>query len=132
MHGNFYTYLTEYTGVQYLMTLKCNKGHIFDQSPRVHLRGAGCPICGIESARKARSKTHEQFLKEARDIHGNSYKYLTKYENQKTKIKLQCVACGNIFHQTPGAHLRGQGCPPCGKKQGALKRYNNKRITYDR
>lgn len=62
-------------------------------------------------------KSKEQFIKEAKKIHGNEYDYsLVEYKNNRTKIKIICKKCGNIFEQTPSNHLHKnhpQGCPKC-------------------
>lgn len=69
--------------------------------------------------------TTEQFIEKAMLIHNNFYMYnLTCYINNSTKIVVTCPIHGN-FHQTPGNHLMGHGCPNCrNEKLGKLKRSN--------
>ena len=56
-------------------------------------------------------KTTEQFIKEAKLIHGDEYDYsLVEYINNSTKVKIKCNSCGNIFEQRPHDHLKGCGC----------------------
>lgn len=54
------------------------------------------------------------FIEKAKLKHGNKYNYLeAKYVNSKTKIKIKCNTCNNIFEQIPSSHLSGSGCLPC-------------------
>jgi len=58
--------------------------------------------------------TQEQYILEARQIHGNRYDYsLLIYENSRTKVKIICHQHG-IFEQQAASHLFGCGCPNCG------------------
>jgi hypothetical protein len=65
------------------------------------------------------TKTHEQFVKEAIDIHGDAYTYIEKYTRSNIKIKISCKTHG-VFEQLPAAHLSGRGCKLC-----FLKRHTN-------
>lgn len=59
-------------------------------------------------------KTTEQFIEEAKKIHGNEYDYSkVDYINNRTKLCIICTKHGE-FWQSPRQHLRGQGCPKCG------------------
>ena len=65
----------------------------------------------------SKRKTTEQFIQEARAVHGDKYDYSNvEYKNSKTKIKIICKEHGE-FWQTPGSHLYGRGCPKCGDKR---------------
>lgn len=58
----------------------------------------------------------ERFLDKAYAVHGDKYDYSkVEYINASTKICIICPEHGE-FWQTPMAHLRGHGCPKCGKK----------------
>jgi len=55
-------------------------------------------------------KTTEQFIKEAKLIHGDKYDYSeTEYKNNKTKVKVFCKRCNEYFEQRPDAHLKSYG-----------------------
>ena len=41
-------------------------------------------------------------------------------KNAKTKVEIICKRCNNVFLQSPIMHIRGNGCPECGKVQSAL------------
>ena len=66
----------------------------------------------------SKGKTTEEFIKEARIVHGDKYDYSNvKYINCKTKVDIICPMHG-CFCQTPEAHLRQkQGCPICGNEK---------------
>ena len=59
-------------------------------------------------------KTTEEFIKQAKEVHGNKYDYSkVEYVNSKSKVCIICPEHGE-FWQTPSAHLCGQGCKKCG------------------
>lgn len=59
--------------------------------------------------------TTSEFISKAKAIHGNKFDYLlTKYINNKTKVKIICPTHG-IFEQLPCNHLAKKGCPSCGQ-----------------
>jgi hypothetical protein len=62
--------------------------------------------------------TTKEFIKRAKEIHGNKYNYSKmKYVDSRTKIIITCKIHGD-FPQTPTTHLGGAGCPDCaGNKQ---------------
>lgn len=60
-----------------------------------------------------KKKTTEQFVQEARLLHGDRFDYSNViYKNNKTKIEIICKEHGSFF-QSPEMHLRGDGCPLC-------------------
>lgn len=60
-----------------------------------------------------KGKTTEDFIKEAKKVHGNKYDYSkVKYTNNHTKVCIICKKHGE-FHQLPSNHLKGQGCKEC-------------------
>ena len=62
-----------------------------------------------------RKLTTEEFIKRAKEIHGDKYDYsLSKYINERTKIKIICPIHG-IFEQIAGTHIGKWkcGCPKC-------------------
>lgn len=62
-------------------------------------------------------KTTEEFINDAKNIHGNKYDYsLVNYKNCKVKIKIICNKHG-VFEQTPDGHLSGRGCYKCSGKR---------------
>lgn len=101
----------------------CLKHGYFLISPNNHLRGKGCPECNIDRLNNNHPNklTIEQFIKKARVIHGDNNDYSDSiYKNAHKKIKIKCLKKKNhgYYHQTPNAHLNGQGCPKCNYSKG--------------
>lgn len=63
-------------------------------------------------------KTTEEFIAEAKAIHGDTYSYPSPYVHSREKIKIQCPAHGAFF-QYPYSHLAGNGCSHCDTAQRA-------------
>lgn len=60
-----------------------------------------------------KKKTIEEFISEAKKIHGDKYDYSKSiYVNDKTKLRIICPIHGE-FWQDPHTHLKGSGCPKC-------------------
>ena len=96
------------------IVILCKIHGSFMQTPVSHLSGSGCPLCGWENFLKNRLKTTEQFIIEAKLIHGERYSYqFVDYENGWTPVRIECSSHG-IFDQNPTSHLQGHGCKKCG------------------
>jgi len=108
IHGNKYDYSkTEYTVSRNKVCIICPEHGEFWQSPYSHLQGAGCPKC------IGRNRTTEDFIKKAREVHGDKYDYSkVKYIAGKHKICIICPEHGE-FWQKAESHLAGSGCPEC-------------------
>jgi hypothetical protein len=124
VHGDKYDYSkVNYTKTSEKVTIVCPKHGDFYITPNSHLNGQGCKKCGIERTHDLQRKTTEQFIDEAKKVHGDKYDYSkVKYINEKTNVTIICPIHGE-FSQTPGKHLFGHGCQKCGidkssKKQG--------------
>lgn len=87
----------------------------FFQSPKSHLKGYGCHLCGIEKRKNSNHYDTVTFIKNAKKIHrSEKYDYSnTKYVNRRTKVEIFCNIHKKIFLQSPGIHLNGSGCPQC-------------------
>ncbi len=110
LHNNKYNYsFVDYKNSYTEVIIVCPVHGDFKQKPSGHLSGKGCLMCSV----KKQTKTNEQFIEQVSPIHKNKYDYsLVDYKCSKTKIKIICKTHGE-FEQTPGSHLRGQGCPKC-------------------
>ena len=65
----------------------------------------------------SKKKTIEQFIQEAKSIHGDKYNYdQSKYNGSFCKVKIYCNKCKRYFEQIPANHLNGAGCPYCAGK----------------
>jgi len=126
VHGDKYDYSkVDYQGNKIPIIIICNKHGEFKQTPLYHLQNHGCQQCYYERSGETRKKTTEQFIKEAKEIHGNKYDYsLVDYQGNKEKVVLTCPKHGK-FMITPNKHLGGQGCDACADEQNGF----NKRLT---
>lgn len=85
------------------------------------LSGKGCPHCSAINGAKKRTnklsvKTTDQFKRELSERNPN-INVLGKYINNKTKILVECLVCGNKWNVVPASLLNGHGCPQCGKQR---------------
>jgi hypothetical protein len=120
IHGDKYNYdLVEYINNNTKVKILCNICNcLFEQMPRSHLKGDGCKLCSYD---KRRGST-EEFIIKAKNTHGVKYNYdLVEYHNRKTKVKIKCNKCTQIFEQLPFIHLLGSGCPKCNESKGEIK-----------
>ena len=120
-HGDRYDYSeVKYFNGETKIKIICPEHGSFEQSPKNHLNGSGCPKCGSEEAAKSQTKTIEQFIAGAKAFHGDRYDYSeVKYFNTYTKVKIMCLKHGS-FEQSPKNHLNGSGCPKCKSSKGEL------------
>jgi len=122
VHISKYDYsLVNYTRLKDKVIIVCHTHGPFTQLPQNHLKGHGCPICGLKSRQSAPRVTTSQFIKKAEIVHGNRYDYsLVEYKKAKEKVIIICKDHGE-FHQKPNDHLSAHGCPTCGAIAGNAK-----------
>ncbi|PEP81713.1 hypothetical protein CN581_11320 [Bacillus toyonensis] len=100
------------------ITHKCNVcWHKWDRTPSDILRGRGCPKCTKENYREARTKSHEQYVREVEEVHNGDVEVKEKYINSYTKIKHGCKH-GHEWEAVPLNIYRGKGCPDCHESKG--------------
>lgn len=107
---------TSYVDSKEKVTIFCKKHGYFSQCASKVLEGHGCQRCGYEKVQKKRSKSTEQFIIDAKKIHGERYDYSkVDYVNNKSKVCIICPEHGE-FWQAPGEHLKGHKCNKCAIK----------------
>lgn len=116
VHKGLYIYtLVEFKTKEHKVIIICRTHGNFLQTPKNHLNGQGCPVCGAAKSIAARTKSRDKFIADAKMVHGDTYIYSKViYVNANTKVILGCAAHGD-FLQKPANHLSGEGCPKCGK-----------------
>lgn len=94
-------------------------GYYFAVAKRHSQHEQGCPVCGLGALNYKKHslstrKTHDQFLVEARGIHGDKYDYqMCVYEGGKRKMPIICPEHG-VFYQHAEGHINSrQGCAKC-------------------
>jgi len=114
--GFYYKFV--YNGGKEKSIIICPVHGEFEMTPNAHLRGQGCPICGIEATADKLRGNKEDFIKKAQEIHGDKYDYSkVNYVNYKTKVEIICKKHGP-FLMTPCNHIQNQaGCPKCAHQQ---------------
>ena len=114
-HGDKYDYSkTNYKNQKTPVIISCPRHGEFKQLPDGHINGTGCQKCGRELSDSRRFSNTDEFIKKAREVHGDTYDYgNTNYVSAKKKVKITCPIHGD-FLQQPNIHLSGGGCPDCG------------------
>lgn len=114
-HGDIYDYSkVVYRDDSTKVCIVCEEHGEFWQEPGSHKRGVGCPKCHEEG----RKKSKFDFVKEAKNIHGDIYDYSkTEYVNGKKRINVVCKKHG-AFSVIARLHInRKQGCKKCKDEQ---------------
>jgi hypothetical protein len=126
IHDNKYDYSkVDYINSKTNIKIICKEHGEFEQTPYSHINSVGCPKCGIIICANKRRKILDDFINQAKQIHGDKYEYLQiEYINDRTKVLIICKTHGE-FLQQPGNHLSGNGCPKCSHKA-----YSQKSIKY--
>jgi hypothetical protein len=122
VHGDKYNYeRVKYIHSKNIVEIVCYEHGVFKQRPNGHLRGAGCPKCADISVGLQRRSNTEQFIKTAKEIHGDKYNYdLSEYITNSVPVIIICPEHGE-FKQDPNTHLNGCGCPICKESRGEKK-----------
>lgn len=121
VHGDLYNYTkVDYKTTNQKVTIICRKHGVFEQKPNSHISsGQGCPICGGKI-----KLTTEQFIVQAKEVHGERYDYSKiDYKDAWKKVTIICREHGD-FEQAPISHKSGTGCPVCsGKAQLSTEQF---------
>lgn len=139
VHGNKYDYSKLiYKNCTTSVKIKCKKcGYELSRLPSIHIKKEkGCNRCNqqirnqlFKNGEPERNKRriaekhnrkllrcqikNEQFIKEAKRIHGDKYSYvLTGYISASSRVKIICNKCQTTFKQVPSSHLTGTHCCP--------------------
>ena len=109
VHGNKYDYSKiEYVNSTTKIEITCKEHGSCWQKPSGHLIGYGCSKCYGNA-----KKTTSQFVKEAKEVHGDKYNYdKAEYKNALGKVIVICPEHGE-FEQEAKSHLKGAGCKHC-------------------
>lgn len=116
-HGNKYDYSkSEFESAEKKITIICPEHGEFEQIAYAHMLGHGCIPCGIEKCASSSRRTLEEFIKEARNLHGDKYDYSkSSYKNSTTQIEIICQDHGS-FWQIPQDHITRYGCSTCAER----------------
>lgn len=111
IHNNKFDYSSMvYNGINSKIKIICPIHGEFEQFAKNHIQGNDC----FECSKIKKSKTTQDFIKNAKIIHNNYYDYSkTKYINNTIRIKIICPIHGS-FLILPSDHLKKCGCKLCG------------------
>lgn len=101
----------------------------WDIKPHNVLHGQGCGMCQKEKLIKKRTKTHEQYIEELKNV--NPYIVaLERYINGKTPILHECLVHNVKWNVRPNDLLNGGGCHKCkGEKIGNALRKSHEQYV---
>jgi hypothetical protein len=109
IHGDRYDYsFSQYVNNKTPVRIICKIHGEFEQPPRQHVMGSGCPECaGVKKL------TIDKFIERSNLIHDNKYDYSSsQYINCCSKLEIICPIHG-VFWQVAQDHLGGHGCHKC-------------------
>ncbi len=116
IYGDKYDYsFTKYTTSRNKVDIYCPKHDlVFSCTANNHLKGSGCPKCGLDTIAEKGTHPIEYYIKKAKKIHKGKYDYsfIKSYKNSVEKVDIKCPIHG-IFRQELGVHSSGHGCPKC-------------------
>lgn len=112
IHGTKYDYsMVQYCGAHTKVKIICPVHGEFEQKPNGHLCGKGCLKCSGKD-----TKNTEEFIREAKAIHGDRYDYsMSKYKSRNEPIQIGCPKHG-IIEVIPYNHIKGSHCGKCSGK----------------
>lgn len=111
------TVIGEYVDMSKKTLTKCNICG-FEWSPTAQrlLRGHGCRKCAFRARNEKypapKRKTPTEFRAQMQSINPQII-IIDDYINARTKLKCECLKCGNIWSATPYNLESGCGCPQC-------------------
>ena len=114
VYGDEYDYSkVNYINCDTKVKIICKEHGEFDTRPDHFLNGHGCPKCGAERCGNKLRSNKDEFIKKAKQVHGDKYDYSkVEYKAARKKVCIICPEHGK-FWQTPYAHLRGDECSKC-------------------
>lgn len=114
IHNFFYMYpRAKYLGNDKKICITCPIHGDFIQTAAHHMKGHGCPKCKGEKNRERLLFTTEDFIRMAKEKHGDRYDYSkVVYISSRDKVCIICKEHGE-FWQTAGLHLSGANCSKC-------------------
>jgi len=97
----------------------CNNTFLIDQTH--WSRGQRCPFCNRYSTKFS----NNEFIEKLETKQPGKFAVLGQYTNKRTKVKVKCNTCGEIFESLPGNLYKGQ-CMGC--MRIAAKNRNTKKV----
>ena len=119
MHCGDYSYeRVKYVSSKERVEIFCTKHNdYFLQTPNVHLKTSGCPVCGHKDGGLKAKVTAKEFLENSKIAHGERYDYsLMTFVGREVPVDIRCKEHNYVFSQIPSVHMTGStGCKLCYK-----------------
>jgi len=121
IHENKYDYSESvYTTACIKLIVICKVHGRFNVSPNNHLRGKGCPKCGLIISSTSKVKSFDEYYPKFKEIHCEKYDYsCVEWKNASTHITVICKVHGQ-FRILPLLHRNGSGCSKCSNRYSAI------------
>lgn len=119
IHNNKYDYSkVEYINQRTKVCIICPIHGEFFQTPKNHMKGQGCSICGAEYAKRCHKYGFNNFIDESNKRFNQEYDFPNienEYENSHSKITIIHKKCGTQFNKIACDHITSPlgGCPHC-------------------
>lgn len=97
-HGDLYDYsLVKYVNNNTKVTIVCPTHSAFEQIPRSHDRGIGCPECGVDKVGASNRHNADKFISRAEEKFPGKFTYSkVEYKNSATPVTVTCVVHGDV------------------------------------
>lgn len=130
VHNYKYDYsLVKYKNSKSSIRIICKNHGEFKMVACNHLNGSECPVCIKDRIAENRKRTYREFLKDAKETHGEKYAYrFSKSVSTRDIISIICPIHGE-FEQIVTNHLSGKGCNECGKEYHGWTRTKLKQLV---
>lgn len=121
--------ITEFKGSSSKIKLYCtvhNVTWVIDYHTIITRQMFGCRRCGAEHRAINTRLSRKNFIKRAKEIHGDKYDYskVHEFKNMNEKVEIICKKHGPFF-QTPAQHILGKaGCRKCFNEQDSIRKFN--------
>lgn len=121
IHEGKYSYnLVEYKGSTSYIEVLCVQHGSFKVNASEHLRGSGCPTCGVDKSRISKSFNKQYLLSILPEKLLNlSFEEVPNILWKQLKIPIICREHG-VFYKSVERLLKSEGCPKCVALQNGL------------
>ena len=119
VHGGKYDYSkVKYVNQRTKVVITCPIHGDFEQTPKNHMNGQGCPKCGAKYASEWRKNDYRHFVEESLKRFGDRYSFPNikdEYVNSHSKVTIKCNKCSNTFTKIACDHITSPngGCQHC-------------------
>lgn len=119
--GEEYTVLGNYKRMKEEIQMRHNVcGFVYSPIAYEFIKnGTRCPNC----AKEKRKLGDDEFRNRVNLITDNEYVVLGSYINNRTKIEMKHLLCGQVFNPNPASFLSGTRCPFCSGRRSNIETF---------